>query len=182
VSDFLAYRWSFADKFAAYHPKELAALHLTAMIKVLAQMKNLRRGHDTQGRLKRVHIDASYAAYENYMAPLRMREIQLKEGKQMREQKPASQTYLTPDWDELIPWPATWKVRFNGYGRSTYADNDFKMLKKTPPPDDMPPWYQPRGPSHTGGSFAQTQAEAAKQDCAEHHHPPGMPGCGLMTS
>ncbi len=52
--DDLAYRWSFTEKFAAYHPKQTAALSITAMITVLAQMQDLRRGHDSQGRLRTV--------------------------------------------------------------------------------------------------------------------------------
>ena len=183
MSDFLAYRWSFADKFATFHPKELAALHLTAMVKVLAQTKNLRRGHDAQGRLKRVNMDASYEAYSNYIAPLRMREIQLKTGRTFREHKPPSQTYLTPEWDELIPWPATWKVRFDGFGRSTYVDDGFAKLRKDPFPDDMPPWYQPRGPSRTGGSFGTLASSSSPPSDATMPsavvHPPGTPGCGF---
>ena len=35
------------------------------MIKVLAQMKHLRRGHDTQGRLKKINIDQTYEGYAN---------------------------------------------------------------------------------------------------------------------
>lgn len=48
-----------------------------------------------------------------------------------------------------------WKVRFDGYGPSDYF-SDPEMLQKKPLPDDFAPFYQPRGPSHSGGSFADT--------------------------
>jgi hypothetical protein len=133
--DYLAYRWSFAEKFAAYHPKHVAALGLTGMVTVLAQMRNLRRGHDTQGRVKRVNIDAAYENYANYMAPMRMTEIELevkaqihaveanssmsseekqKEITRLRRVfnrktalKPATDTFLTSEWDEMIPFPTS---------------------------------------------------------------------------
>ena len=164
------------------------------MIKVLGQMKNLRRGHNAQGKLKKINIDQTYEGYANFMAPKRMEQIQrdyeylVKNGKyrdgtkmEMRDEhifdsrvlKPKIDTYLTPEWDEMVPFPASkhvffvlvrqwsianqatstaaWKIRFDGYGPSNY---DFKILYKSQIPDD--PLYQPQGASHTGGSFADT--------------------------
>ena len=60
-----------------------------------------------------------------------------------------------------------WKIRFNGFGRSDYTDktrntNACGLLTDTN--IDMealaaPPFYQPQGPSHFGGSFAAITAE-----------------------
>ncbi|KAK3989229.1 heme peroxidase-domain-containing protein [Cladorrhinum sp. PSN332] len=58
-TEYLAYRSSFTEQFGSYHPKQVAALSLVTMIKVLAQLKNLRRGHDSQGRVKRIPLDSS---------------------------------------------------------------------------------------------------------------------------
>lgn len=94
------------------------------MVKVLAQLKNLRRGHDTQGMNKKINIDASSEGYSNYMAPMRMSEIQMKvakmendaseeEKKELsrlfneRPMRPAVSTYLTPEWDEMLPFPTS---------------------------------------------------------------------------
>ncbi|RGP79400.1 heme peroxidase [Fusarium longipes] len=166
----LNYCSSFAEAFSEYHPKHVAATGLVTMVKVLAQLKNLRRGHDTQGVSKKVSIDASSVGYANYMAPMRLEEIKLKV-KQAREEKklteeqleaifpseirkPATATYLTTEWDEMVPFPTTWKLRFDGYGISDYSKNDFEVLKVFKIPDDIQPFYQPNGPSHIGGSFA----------------------------
>ena len=104
------------------------------MIKVFAQMKNLRRGHDTQGKLKKINIDATAEGYANFMAPLRIVEIHdkvqevlskakgTKEEDLTREQsdakelesilsskvlQPQSDTFLTPEWDEMVPFPTS---------------------------------------------------------------------------
>lgn len=96
------------------------------MIKVLAQTKNLRPGHDAQGRLKKVNIDTSYEGYSNFMAPGRMRRIaaqvkasvdNAKDKTKAKEEadkvftkdvlKPRTDTYLTPEWDEFVPFPTS---------------------------------------------------------------------------
>jgi hypothetical protein len=93
------------------------------MVKILAQLKNLRRGHDTQGVSKKVSIDASRVGYANYMAPMRLKEIELKikearKNKELTEEqleaifpsevrKPATATYLTTEWDEMVPFPTS---------------------------------------------------------------------------
>ena len=93
------------------------------MVKVLAQLKNLRRGHDTQGVSKKINIESSSVSYANYMAPMRLTEIDLKLEKakkdnkltaQQREaiypsgiRKPATATYLTTEWDEMVPFPTS---------------------------------------------------------------------------
>ncbi len=186
--EFFAHRSSFTGSFARYHPKHLTILCLTTMVKVLAELKNLRRGHDTQGRLKRVCIDASAETYANYMAPQRVKKIAadvadgLKEAKKItdarqRKEKedywnkiytshvlrPETATYLTPEWDEFVPFPTTWKLRFDGFGRSEY-----KTLKPTPTPDDFAPFYEtPGGASRVGGSFAASSCVCALagKDC-----------------
>lgn len=43
-------------------------------------------------------------------------------------------------------------MRFDGYGESDYTN---VTLNKPSIPDDEPPFYQPKGPSYYGGSFAE---------------------------
>ena len=142
------------------------------MITVLAQMKNLRKGHDAQGRLKKINIDASYEGYANFMAPMCMKKIESDvkaalNGTDERAQdaakvfdtrilKPSVDTYLTPTWDETVPFSTTWKVRFDGFGPSDYGGNGLPMLQQGSLSDSIPPFYQPQGASHIGGSFADT--------------------------
>ncbi|KAM5363819.1 hypothetical protein ACJZ2D_011795 [Fusarium nematophilum] len=197
-TDYLSYCSSFSEKFASYHPKHIAALSLVTMVKVLSQLKDLRRGHDTQGWPKRVNINPSYEGYSNYMAPMRMKEIELKVKKLRKKaqqhhhhhhgedewtdadlsklfntkvMKPPMATYMTPEWDEMIPFPSTWKLRFNGYGASDYSKDDFSILRVFRLPDDIQPFYQPNGPSHLGGSFATPVCvcEAAGDKCHCNH-------------
>ena len=167
-TDYLQYRSSFTEKFASYQPKHVAVLGLAAMVTVLAQMRNLRRGHAAQGRLKRVHIDASYEGYANFMAPQRMKQIEsdvraARRGADADDAaavfdtgvlKPSVDTYLTPEWDEMVPFPTTWKVRFDGFGPSDYGGPGLPLLQQGALPDDFPPFYQPQRASHVGGSFA----------------------------
>jgi len=94
---------------------------LTSMIKAAGQMKNLRRGHDTQGYLKRIKLDSSSEGYSNFMAPLRMKMVEAdadyvrKNSKfqdvdkvfNKRILKPSTDTYLTPEWDEFVPFPTS---------------------------------------------------------------------------
>lgn len=94
---------------------------LTAMIKAVAQMKNLRRGHDTQGRLKRIKLDSSSEGYSNFMAPLRMKMVEADAEYARKHSKakeadrvftsdilrPRTDTYLTPEWDEFVPFPTS---------------------------------------------------------------------------
>lgn len=94
---------------------------LTAMVKAVAQMKNVRRGHDTQGRLKRIQLDSSSEGYSNFMAPLRMKMVEAdaeyarnhsseKDADQtftLDILKPRTDTYLTPEWDEFVPFPTS---------------------------------------------------------------------------
>ena len=172
------------------------------MIKVLAQLKDLRRGHDTQGYLKKIALDSSYATYSNFMAPQRIRQINAQVKAQIdqaikadklteaevlkktynldRLRYPATDTYMTPEWDEMIPFPTTWKVRFNGFGKSTYGGEQLPLLKPTMMPDDFPPFYElPGGLSHTGGSFgepvypypAKNQEEPASKKKVEDNGP-----------
>jgi hypothetical protein len=127
-TDYLSYVSSFTEKFAPYHPKKTAALSLTALVRALAQMKNLRRGHDRQGRPKKVRIDGSYEGYSNYMAPMRIKEIEVQVGRELEQArkdkdtkrveelkgifttkvlKPMTDTHMTPEWDEYIPFPTS---------------------------------------------------------------------------
>ena len=130
--DYLTYGSSLSQGFVHFNPKETAVLGLTAMIKVLAQTKNLRRGHDAQGILKRIRIDQTNEGYANFMAPMRIKKIaydieQAKSGAQAplsaaaatrrgkdlsktfdpRVLKPSTETFLTAEWDEMVPFPTS---------------------------------------------------------------------------
>lgn len=118
-TEFINHRSSITEQFADYDPKHLASLSVTLMIRTIAQMKNARRGHDAQGRLKKVKLDESNEGYANFMAPMRMERIRRQvekaeeegEGHGLREVytdkvlKPATDTYLTAEWDEMVPFP-----------------------------------------------------------------------------
>ncbi|KAL8789579.1 MAG: hypothetical protein Q9195_006756 [Heterodermia aff. obscurata] len=191
-----------------FNPKDISLHGLTAMIKAMAQMKNLRRGHTSQGYVKKIEIDQTYEGYANFMAEERMQMIasdaeqapsrlqflrdskssmsakdletfdaeeklleqQIKDASKVfntKILKPKADTYLTAEWDEMIPFPTTWKVRFDGYGRSDYGGAGLPLLRPDPQPDSFPPFYQPQGPSHWGGTFAdgvpkETPANAQK--------------------
>lgn len=129
-ADYLSYTTSFSSDYSAYHPKHIAALSVAALIKVLAQMRNLRRGHDRQGVLKKINLASSSEGYSNFMAPMRMMAIEAEVEKQLKEAKaqkppnkervreledlfttqvlkPATDTYLTPEWDEMVPFPTS---------------------------------------------------------------------------
>jgi hypothetical protein len=142
------------------------------MIKFIAEMRNPRRGHDAQGRLKRIHLDSVAEGYANYMAPMRVKRIE--DDKLLN---PETDTYLTPTWDEFVPFPMTWKIRFDGFGKSNYNDeqtnNPYGRVKTAPAlPDYAPPWYQPKGPSSIGRTFGSTVvcicAEARTEAEAQH--------------
>jgi hypothetical protein len=137
------------------------------MIKFIAQMKNPRRGHDAQGKLKKIHLDPSPEGYSNFMAPGRVRWIKEQVERLPADDpdrdiftedilKPEADTYLTPTWDEMVPFPMTWKIRFDGFGQSDYrtASHPYGRIAATRLPDDTPPFYQPQGASHIGGTFA----------------------------
>jgi hypothetical protein len=63
---------------------------------------------------------------------------------------------------------AAWKIRFDGFGKSNYAADgqEFGMLREPEIFDDAPPYYQPRGASHTGGTFADVVCT-----CPAANHP-----------
>ncbi|KAJ3546103.1 hypothetical protein NM208_g2174 [Fusarium decemcellulare] len=165
---FLTSRLSIADKYGVFSPRRFATLSLTSMIKFIAQMKNPRRGHDTQGTVKKIHLDSTPEGYANYMAPMRVGWIR-EQVKRLKDEeagkkiftddilRPEADTYLTPTWDEFVPFPMTWKIRFDGFGKSDYAVGNHPYGKVTTTltlPDYCPPWYQPQGPSTVGGTFA----------------------------
>ncbi|KAF2492523.1 hypothetical protein BU16DRAFT_583709 [Lophium mytilinum] len=169
-SDFLDHKSTAMDQFADYQPKRIAEVGVTAMIKIFAQMRNARRGHDAQGRVKKVKLDASAEGYTNYMAPMRIqrisKEVEMLGEPQIAEKiytskvlRPETETYLTAEWDEMVPFPNTWMIRFDGFGTSKYACEvngalqEFGKLRELELYDDAPPYYQPRGASHTGGVF-----------------------------
>ncbi|KAK4208108.1 Psi-producing oxygenase A [Rhypophila decipiens] len=178
---FLTSQLNIADKFRVFSPRHFATVSLTSMIAFIAQMRNPRRGRDTQGKLKRIRLDKTPEGYANYMAPMRVAWIKeqaglLKDEKKARMiytdriLKPPSDTYLTPNWDEFVPFPMTWKIRFDGFGESDYEkDNHPYGLIRTVKvlPDWCPPWYQPQGPSTVGGTFATLVCVCAGKAGAE---------------
>ena len=132
--DYLAYSSSLSGGQVHFNARKSAVLSLTAMVKVLAQLKNLRRGHDTQGKLKRFRIDQTSEGYANFMAPMRVEEIRREAKRQTTDEvdtlilsnnyqakawetkkdifdddvlKPQTDTYLTAEWNEMIPFPTS---------------------------------------------------------------------------
>ena len=155
----LNYVSSLSKSLLHFNPKDIAVHGLTAMIKVVAQMKNLRRGHTAQGLVKKIEVDQTYEGYANFMAPGRMQMIahdvknaaadlqafqdcrkqdaersksMKKDEKEAFEEKleargrvlkqrvedaakvfnedilkPKTDTYLTAEWDEMIPFPTS---------------------------------------------------------------------------
>lgn len=146
-------------------------------------MKNPRRGHDAQGRLKKIHLDWTAEGYSNFMAPMRMDWIAEQVKRLPRSHpdkdtftnavlKPETDTYLTPNWDEMVPFPMTWKIRFDGFGESNYhsegpPSHPYGRVTTVGLPDDCPPWYQPQGASHVGGTLADVSCICAAAKVAE---------------
>ena len=148
----LNYVSSLSTGLVHFNPKDIALHGLTSMIKVVAQMKNLRRGHTSQGEIKKIEIDQTYEGYANFMAPGRMQMIasdvklaetrldnflrssrekaigmnkeekkaydaeklllerQVEDSKNVFSKdilKPKADTYLTAEWDEMVPFPTS---------------------------------------------------------------------------
>ncbi|KAF4452113.1 hypothetical protein F53441_5046 [Fusarium austroafricanum] len=187
-AEFLASQLSIADKYGVFSPRCFATISLTSMIKFIAQMKNPRRGHDTQGMLKKISLDSTPEGYANYMAPGRVAWIEQQVDKIKNQRKadaiytsdilrPEADTYLTPAWDEFVPFPMTWKIRFDGFGKSDYeyGANAYGLVATDPPLPACPPWYQPQGASAEGGAFAGTVCVCAPnvhgdEDKHDHKH------------
>ncbi|WQF74989.1 Putative hem peroxidase superfamily, hem peroxidase, animal-type [Colletotrichum destructivum] len=184
---FLTLQLSIADKYAVFSPRDFIPLSQAQMIKFIALTRNTRRGPAAQGELKRVHLEATAEGYANYMAPERVEWIKEQVDK-LEDQTEASRifndkifvagfdTFLTPSWDEYVPFPMTWKIRFDGFGKSDYINQECKNVKYGQVrtvgkglPDFCPPWYQPKGPSSTGGTFAIVKcvcADGAASGCS----------------
>lgn len=190
----LLHHSSFVERFEAYHPKHVANRALISMVTFFARMRNPRRGADAQGHLKKIKFDWTAEGYSNFMAPGRVLRIEQKVKKLSPEEaakvytdkvlRPAIDGYLTMSWDELVPFPNTWKVRYEGFGKSDYQDHKhpekgpYDRLQQMRLPDDAPPWsvnlvfparwhahkvsrYQPQGLSHVGGTFAEVACVCA---------------------
>lgn len=72
----------------------------------------------------------------------------------------------------------TWKIRFDGFGESTYKvdNNPYGRVKPTLTlPDFCPPWYQPQGPSTVGGTFAPAVCVCADADAEAENKAPQLP-------
>lgn len=115
----IAYPSNFTAGLDMYHSQELAVLSITAMVKTLAQLKNLRRGHDGQGKLKKIVQAPINEGYAAFMAPLRVEQIECKVKAAHKAHKdlsdvftsdilkPSTDSYLTPEWDEMVPFPTS---------------------------------------------------------------------------
>ena len=148
----LNYISSLSTGLVQFNPKDVAVDGLTTMIKVMAQMKNLRRSHTSQGVVKKIEIDQTNEGYANFMAPDRMHMIasdskhaeealeyfrhayeyseepvrgmdpkhaaaklehleqRAKDAKKIYSPKvltPKQETYLSAEWDEMIPFPTS---------------------------------------------------------------------------
>ncbi|MCJ1308958.1 hypothetical protein MMC25_002613 [Agyrium rufum] len=79
---------------STFKAKDFTLIGLTAMLKHLATLRSLRVAHDKLGRLKRV--ETPYGV----------------------------KTYMSVQWDQLVPFPTTWNLRFNGTGRGVYRGRD----------------------------------------------------------
>jgi hypothetical protein len=88
------------------------------MMKIFAQMQNARCGHNVQGRVKKVRLDASAEGYTNYMAPMRIQaiaqKVKLLDDNTLEDEiytsqllKPEIDTYLTAEWNEMVPFPSS---------------------------------------------------------------------------
>ncbi|KAK2051536.1 linoleate diol synthase [Colletotrichum caudatum] len=175
--DFLTLQLSVADKYAVFSPRRFTPLSQAQMIKFIALTRNTRRGPAAQGQLKRVHLEPTSEGYANYMAPERVERIKKQVGELGDPSKasgifnddvfrPGFDTYLTPSWDEYVPFPTTWKIRFDGFGKSDYIDKKGVKYGQICTvgkelPDNCPPWYQPQGESSDGGAFAVVKCVCA---------------------
>ena len=133
-NDYLAYSSCLSGGQVHFNARKSAVLGLTAMIKVLGQLKNLRRGQDAQGKLKSIGVDQTSEGYANFMAPMRVEDIRREAKRQKTDEvngpirantyqakeweikrdifgddvlKPQIDTYLTAEWDEMIPFPTS---------------------------------------------------------------------------
>ena len=110
---FLNHKLSVTEIFADYDPKYIAAMSVTVMIKVIAQMKNVRGGHGAQDRVKKVNLDRLTEGYSNCMALMRITRIS-RQTEMVKENtddiyndkilRPATDTYPTAGGDEIVPF------------------------------------------------------------------------------
>ena len=88
--------------------KELSLAYLTAMIKHLATRRCVRVAHDNLGRLKRVTLPGGLPGY-----PAKANTLQ---------------RYVSPQWDALLSFPASWELRYTGEydntGEGVYTAGD----------------------------------------------------------
>ncbi|KAF3908286.1 hypothetical protein AA313_de0206127 [Arthrobotrys entomopaga] len=156
LSEYLAYEGGFSREILNFDGRDIPVVGLGVMFKILGQLKYLRQGHDSQGRLKTVNNSPSYGHLANRMSPrdfratmtgLRQRAETNNTGESF-DRAPDSYTYLTPEWDETLPFPNTMKVRFNGYGKGVWIWGDNSDQSHS-----IMSLYAPQGPSHTGGTW-----------------------------
>ncbi|KAF3937371.1 hypothetical protein ABW19_dt0205244 [Dactylella cylindrospora] len=177
LDEYLAYAGGFSRDILKFEVKNIPIIGLAVMFKVMGQMNLLRQGHDSQGRLKSINNSPSYGNLANRIAPkdLKLKMVDLRKRAQDEKNankgnpsyifesfdtQPESYTYLTPEWDETMPFPNTMKVRFNGYGEGVwmYGDNSEQS-------HGIGSLWTPQGPSHTGGVWAAKKCPCRQTDC-----------------
>jgi len=70
---------------APFNSAQLTIVAITGMIKYAAKLSYLRQAHDTAGRMKTAATPDGWG-----------------------------ERYLSPQWDQLLPFPTTWNLRFDG--------------------------------------------------------------------
>ena len=213
----LNYTSSLSAGLIDFNPKDIAVHGLTTMIKVTAQLQNLRRGHTNQGLVKRISIDQTYEGYANFMADGRMNLIahdakdasahlkRYQSGEKTKEEqklkpekakaylevlkqrevdaknvfstallKPKQDTYLTAEWDEMVPFPTSASL-------SSFSIPSPSLLS---PPPLSPPYHTNLPPPQHGNSdskatayplTATTPTTSLSRGCARNSSPPSSP-------
>ncbi|KAF3903067.1 hypothetical protein ABW21_db0201283 [Orbilia brochopaga] len=191
LDEYLAYSSGFSRDILNLEAQKIPVVGLGTMFKVMGQMKLLRQGHDSQGRLKAVNNSPSYGNLANRLAPSKFRvalgQLQERARKENTgesfDTQPESYTYMTPEWDETMPFPNTMKVRFNGYGKGVWIFGDNSDQSHS-----IMTLYAPQGASHTGGTWGnkcpcgqgncrcasdiKARVEALEKHDEEHHESP----------
>ena len=91
----------------ALDAKQLTLLALTGLVAHAAQLCELREAHDTKGQIKTALVPA--VADESGEGDVR---------------DAYRKRYLTTRWDQLVSYPETWNLRFNGLGEGVAPGRD----------------------------------------------------------
>ena len=100
--DYLVYGRAPGSKFDA---KQLTVIAITGLVKHAATLKNLREAHDTKGQV------------QTALVPQTEVDGKVPEGGKPDVRDSYRRRYLTTRWDQLVPFPTTWNLRFDGVGK-----------------------------------------------------------------